>query len=259
MNEAKRLLRYVFPGLVLMLEVGIYLSICHTSALRDYMKILLNTDSSLAVTLLTLLASGGFGYLLSVIYQALYWTCLFDKCGANYKQLFIDANERKWLEIRNRNTGNPIHPAQLSRRGAWRAISAFSNVKEKEFPDRASKRADSLSDLVHGLGASLIGSVLALLIWVSLCLSTAKQSFNAGLEEHGLAIILAFGLAILIIIAHYVNYKQTAKNVQSTAEIMLCDMLKKYAIKPVKTPKTHGPTKKSKPEIIYISPIDLMD
>ncbi len=38
MNEARRVLRYVFPGLALILELSLYLLLCHTSKIPEFIN-----------------------------------------------------------------------------------------------------------------------------------------------------------------------------------------------------------------------------
>src|SRR4051794_5580857 len=72
MDDARRFLRYVLPGTLFAVEVLLWFSFLHPLRMANFLD-QLKQESGVAVALALLVASGGLGYLFSIIHHWLHW------------------------------------------------------------------------------------------------------------------------------------------------------------------------------------------
>jgi hypothetical protein len=165
MKEARRFLRYVLPGLVLLIEVCLYLWI---SSYHQFVQLIKEFGKDVAFPVSVFFASGGIGYLLSLIYHVLYWaTGIRELVAVDHRPLIKDAVNRKWLKLQRRGDEGEVNVKELTQAGAWCIVTSFWHER-KESSKRikgANSRIDSLSDITHGLGTTVIGSIIAIPLW----------------------------------------------------------------------------------------------
>ncbi|MFA5793923.1 MAG: hypothetical protein WC980_02465 [Candidatus Brocadiia bacterium] len=233
MNEARRILRYIFPSAALFIELGFYLFLCHTPSIRNAVADATKTGSDISATTLLIFAATGIGYLLGMIYHVLYWTKRFDYCGVNHQEVIISAEKMKWLELRRQNDDTEVKANALSRAGAWHVVSGTWHAGRETscIIKGANERTDSLSDIVHGFGTALIGSVFALCFWLILL-------FKNGTTSIPWNIIPVFILALVIIGIHGISYKTAVKRAEGVIEILFLGALKYEYEKGHKIPVT---------------------
>ena len=116
----------------------------------------------------------------------------------------------------NRVNGKEIDVNNLTEEGAWRVVSSFwrERLGSKKFK-AANPSMDRLIDIVHSLGITFIGSIIALLIWLfvhyRLGVCPSKWYY--------------FILPILICIMHFCHFRRVGKNFQSIIDIIVSDEL----------------------------------
>jgi len=113
MEEARRFLRYVIPGLLFFIEISLYLFF---SAHRQFISALKELGKDLAFPVSLFLASGGIGFLLGVLYHSLYWTKGFRALVVTHLPLIKDCIGRDWLVLTKREDGSQQRKASNFRR-----------------------------------------------------------------------------------------------------------------------------------------------
>ena len=133
MNEARRFLRYIFPGGFL--QAGIFI-----------------------------LFVAGAGYFFATIYHSI---SKINRLRLPIPPGFLrDAQEKKWVVVINRSKkdDNPLDIGKkYTSTKAWSILGAYYHARlyEEKFRD-AHVRIESLNDTLHGLGASVVASVASL-------------------------------------------------------------------------------------------------
>lgn len=103
MDEARRFLRYVTPGLVFLTETLMLLWVIDSDVIYKILKSL-NKDSGVGLVIATLLASGGVGFMFSVFHHWLHWC---DQLGAvDHRPFVASLRARGIIRLRNRNSGD---------------------------------------------------------------------------------------------------------------------------------------------------------
>ena len=72
MDEARRFLRYITPGLTFLIEIISLLFIAQPSIMLEHTKTL-GGNANLSLPFTALIASGGIGYIFSLIHHFLFW------------------------------------------------------------------------------------------------------------------------------------------------------------------------------------------
>lgn len=116
MEEARRFLRYVIPGLVLIIEVSFYLWLIDHKQFIELIKELKEiSENGIGLPISVFLASGGIGFILGVIYRVLSrFFGLRELFMINHQPLIVDAVERDWLELQRRENGINVDPIMIS-------------------------------------------------------------------------------------------------------------------------------------------------
>ena len=81
----------------------------------------------------------------------------------------------------------------------------------------ANPRINSLADIMHGLGTTLIGSVIAILIWIYI-----HFEFSGEFQSRCL-----YAIPFLISFFHFVNYRRVVKEFQSVFYIITSNELQR--------------------------------
>lgn len=204
MNEARRILRYVFPGSVFILELVLYALISKIVVI-DHSVLELIIPNALGLSALLLFISGAIGFFIAIFWYTISWYifgCL--KLNVNYRDALMTAKERKLLDLRY-SDDREIPPNLLSKNEAWSIFTTiWQGIKESSSVMKGvNGRADILSDIFHGSGIMLIGSIMALIIWGVLFWFRGCQCLE-----------FTFILALLIVTLHFLNYIQTRNNLR---------------------------------------------
>jgi len=242
MDDARKFLRYVTPGLVFIIEVFIYLFIVNTSFTIE----LFNTLSKNQGWLTLFVMSGGIGFLFSIIHHRFYWWIwgyLKFLC-CDHRNMIKNSIKHKYLKLILQDCLNEISPDNISRVGAWRIVANIWNTRKvtSKRIEGVNWTMDNLSDIMHGAGTIFIGSFSLLLVCVlyilihinlpdkvlnvnswslySLIFSINPQSIT--LSQIKLTLIIP----LIFIVLHFFNYKCAVKNAQSVADMILYQELK---------------------------------
>lgn len=233
MEEARRFLRYVIPGLVFIIEVSFYLFISDNKKFVDLIK---EYGKDIALPISVFLASGGIGFLLGVIYFAIYKLKIVRPFVVNHLPLIKDAEKRGWLKLQMRTDGGQVDVNDVTELGAWRIITSLWHVRKESSKKikAANSMTDRLGDIMHGLGASFIGSIIAILIFILFILN--YQKFSCW---------YFYFVPFLMSFFHFLNYRYSVRDFQSLVDIIMADVLQEEC------------SKNKKPIIINVVPRDL--
>jgi hypothetical protein len=152
MEEAKRFMRYVFPGLTFFLEVIIafYLRLGFPE-IEKYLK--------LDLTVTAILASGVIGYIFSNLYYCYFWKCSFNtRSRLNYKKVV-----EKSLEKFEQSYGK-IDLTLLKQRDAFIMLNSFWQINKAKEYGYIENQVGNLNNILHSLGTAI---VLIILGWLS--------------------------------------------------------------------------------------------
>jgi hypothetical protein len=227
MDEARRFLRYITPGLVFITETLILLWIIEPNVTQTILKNF-KQGSSLGLVTATLLASGGVGFMLSVIHHYLHW---FGKTGViDHRQFVTSLRKRGIIQLMYRNSGEILDEKRtLNRFQAWSILTGLWHERlagKKGIIKAADPRATSLTDLAHSLGTARVGAVAAWILtsWILFhnCTCTVL------IEGCALARFI-FGnmLAAIFLLLCCNGYQRTGKAYQRFVEQVLDDELTK--------------------------------
>jgi len=195
MEEVRRFLRFTLPGLVCIIELIIALSITNPSKISSIY------NKSHAAYLGVFLASGGFGFLLSIIYFGIY-RVFYEFMGADHRKLFRSLKREKNGKFRiNDLDGEELSPHTLSKRDSWALVCKlwYSKIEENKEFKGLNNLSDRIIDISHGLGATFVGTLLSYLAWYYIQY-TSNIPFYTFIN---LVVSACYFLIILIIIVDY--------------------------------------------------------
>ena len=226
MDEARRFLRYVTPGLVFITETLILLWIIEPDFTQDIILKGFKKDSSLGLVVATILGSGGVGYMFSVLHHWCHWR---RKNGVIDHREFVNSlRARGIIELRDRNSGAIIDlygKPPLTRFQTWSILTGLWHERmagKNSIIKAADPRATSLTDLAHSVGTARVSAVAAslvafLILWPN---TTHCLDFWAVLRVV-FGIILAVGFWCLCCN----GYRKTGAATQRFVEQVLDDVL----------------------------------
>jgi hypothetical protein len=103
MDEARRFLRYVIPGLVFLTETLILLWVIKPDVaykiLEGFKK-----ESGVGLVIATLLVSGGVGFIFSVLHHFLHWCDWRWLVAVDHRAFVASLRQRCFIQLRDRNS-----------------------------------------------------------------------------------------------------------------------------------------------------------
>jgi len=237
MDDAKRFIRYVIPGIVFFIEVSFYLFISAKQSLIDNIQaseLITSENSGISLTLAALLTSGGLGYIFGNIYYVFH---CFSLGLVDHTELIKYAEKEKWISVVDKKAMN------MNKNDAWRIVTSLwkSRIESSIRIKGIDGRMDSLADIMHGLGTSIVASLFAMLFWVYLhCSWTSTRPWEG-------TAIYALIISMLMVAVFIVNYILTKKNIQRIMYIILSEELQGRIEKPKEVVPNADKSKDDKP------------
>ena len=235
MDEIRRFMRFTLPGIVCILVLLVGLLISDFKSLKEYLSNLGDPKLNIGIIIGAFFASGGLGYLFSIIYFSIIWSSLLRKTFANdHRQILFDLRNK--IEIMN-VAEKPIHPESLTQREAWAIITQFWNANLEE--DKVIKGVTSFInrtvDIVHSIGAIIIGTFIMLILWIYLHFFALQEaSYNFRLNDF---IVIFYWLLMLFLFI--IDFQLTRKSIQSIINITIIDVIQQKASKKKKKIKLY--------------------
>jgi len=123
------------------------------------------------------LASGALGYILANIYFGLYWSPIVKGFIAiDHLSLLRNLESAKIIDIVDEKDNKRDIK---NKRDAWNIITQFWHARvENDDQIRGINRiTDRLTDITHALGATCLGTIIGLIIWIGFHLSNYGFGF----------------------------------------------------------------------------------
>ena len=190
MEEAKRFMRYVLPGLTFFLEVivAIYIEDGIEKA-QTFLKL------DLAIT--AFLVSGALGYIFSNLYYCYFWKISFSaRTKLNYKKV-IEKN----IKIFEKSFG-PIDINTLKQRDAFIKLNAYWQINKAEDYGVIENQVGNLNNILHSLGTSIILIIIGFI-------------FGIFYLFHNCSLVYFIIVNLFIIFFLLANYRQVRELLQS--------------------------------------------
>lgn len=215
METYRRFLRFVIPGLIFLIELSLYLVL---SSYTEFLALINIPEHNIAVPISVLLVSGGIGAFFAAVYHSLYLFPVIRWITIDHRPAIIDFEKIGWLELRRRDNDQRIEGKKLTQRVAWRIVSAFwykKGISSKRIKG-AYPRVNTLNDIMHGTGTTVVGSFSAVLAWI----------FIYSKLSNGYSSNYFFILPFLIFLLHLYHYRALVKDFRSIVEIIMMDELR---------------------------------
>lgn len=219
MDEARRFLRYITPGLTFLIEIISLLFIAQPSIMLEHTKTL-GGNANLSLPFTALIASGGIGYIFSLIHHFLFWQIYawreWTSLIYDHRDMLKALEEKghlKFIDQRERDK----KAKDITLENAWRVVCSIWHERKEDSTriKSADNRTTSLSDIMHGAGTSFVGSVFAVIA----CFSIQLMFFEAK------PFWWVIPISALLVFVHLKNYKTTVRQCQGVIEIIFADEL----------------------------------
>jgi hypothetical protein len=240
MDEARRFLRYVIPGVAFIVQTLLILWILIPDwTLNIIAK--LRADTGIGIVIAALFGSGGIGFIFSTVHHVILWQCRsrWFTGPLDHRGLIDRLRSRNVLCLLDPQNGVAL-PASLKpdRFEAWAIVAALwhERIATSKWVSKkiksAEPRSDSLANLVHSLGAARVASIVA----VILAFAIFTRNYELPFETWRFIITGVIVLALLYF--YQTAYWQAGLAAQRVVEQVLTDALVdefKASGRPVKT------------------------
>ncbi|MBK7095077.1 MAG: hypothetical protein IPH57_08540 [Saprospiraceae bacterium] len=190
MEESKRFLRYVIPGLIFIFQIGLVLEFTDVKIITDQ-----ETQDFYKIIITLFISSGLLGYLFSNLYFFVHWNIDFKKCfGIDYKQI-VDKN-KGFFKINESDVDNKNLKTDKTQLEYWIIINVFWNLSPVEGLEKIKQMTDKLSDMLHSLGTTILSMFLALLMGIIIIFHQNKICFC-------FCYFISICIILIFLICHY--------------------------------------------------------
>jgi hypothetical protein len=223
MDDTRRFLRYVTPGLVFLVLVRLYCWILKPNA--PWGNLLGGSDSA-AQLIAVLAAAGGIGFVIQSLHHALLWQ-LYEPMPS-WWAMFDD--QRPLLQTAVTRGLLVVEPTPRRLKSRFVAATLTTVILEMNRTDEKVKKAvhrvDRLWDLLHSVGAGMVASFLAFFAAMA---CAARADGNSGWWAR-IAFTLVGGLMFLFALA---NYKFLVRSTQAVTSAVLLSYLGSRSTRPL--------------------------
>lgn len=227
MDEPRRFLRYIIPGLVFGVENIVFLLILFPSWTVDQLKSLQN-DSALASVAAAVLVAGGLGFVFSTLHHAVHWYPWFEWLAAiDHRDLLRFLIQRGILTCYDSRDGSrmPVgNIARLKRLEAWTAVSALWHQRLGTCAQirEAHRRMGAFYDLTHALGTLRVACLAAAMSTLAVASFICEFCFQG---QAILRFIIFVIIAAALLCVHQYSYRTTGRITQRFVDQILTDAL----------------------------------
>lgn len=230
MQDPRRYIRYILPGLTFVIETALYLYLSDPIWVKKkFWEIARLPGGGIGVLLTTFLVSGGIGYLFSIIYYTVYgfeWSWIEKFCGS-HRPMLKCAKKRGYIKLPDEDHIDKERKINdITRIGTWRIANALwhERLKTSLRIEGAHPGIITRAHIAHGLGISLFGAFLAVLVWFGLHSEINPYPFNFAIS-FGRCFILVFTI-VFIVFCHVVTYRRAIQTAYSVANKILLGVLR---------------------------------
>jgi hypothetical protein len=209
MDEFKKIIRYIIPGVVCVIETILYVFVWHHFSGNKVHIPNIGTGfiriDSVSFTIVIL----GFGALLSIIYHCIFNSKFFARFGVNYMNFLEQCVKRGWIELVWIRSGDKASLGDISHIGTWRIFNAYWHLLRGRSSElrRIEEASKNISDVERGMGAMLVGSWVSFILGVFYCCNFSVS--NQDWIVSAMVIIIS----ILFIVMHYIVSRRAVETV----------------------------------------------
>jgi len=209
-DETRRFLRYVVPVLAFVTEVALLLLWTQPGCLIGSVSARIKTGGA-GFTALLLVMAGGLGYWFSLLHHTFFWCS--EKYGIDYREFVRVALAHGWLRLVTYGERNDVAGERVTRKAAWDVVTLLwyrpgraGDAKTPELGEVFIRRMDATSDLMLGLGTSVIAACFVLPAWAVLYFGLCHEPLPLSGLALGLHVLFNIILAVVFIWLHLSNY-----------------------------------------------------
>ena len=172
MKDAKNFLRFILPGITSIILLLIALKISDSDSFNRISNFTDSNSKSIGVVIGLFLTSGGLGYIYSQIYWGLNWhrwICNLKIVAIDFRPILNKLVKNNKLSIVN-ELDVPFTLKEIekfTKRDAWTIMTIHypSTVNFRDGKSAAEIVLDSVINITHSLGATIIGMIIAFIVW----------------------------------------------------------------------------------------------
>jgi len=230
MNEARRFLQYITPGILF----GFLTLFLVWLALPDSMSSVLNRcvftqGNSIAILITTLLVSSALGYLFATIHHFCHWYLPIDKNIINHTEKIKSLRKRGLIPQPSVTPANPRLEALITVSVLW-----FERVEKGKAVGNSEDRVAAFGDLCHGAGTAHIASGFSLVTAMVICFYFGNWDPSASNVFRYIVMIV---IGVLTVLLFHDAYRRTGKVSQQ-----LYDQILEHALLEEQVKKDKGRT-----------------
>jgi hypothetical protein len=244
MEETQRFLRYVMPGALFLIEALFLLMLLWPEGTAGKIKEFADMKSGGAIAIVSVLGLGALGFFFSIIHHSTReceWLARLLG-GFDHRQVIGRLRSRGILMLFNARNCATLGPEdEPDRHQAWAIVNALWHERVKKDPmiKGANRRAGTLADIVHSIGAARVGSLFAVIIAPYMVYYLAKPSQESS--------ILRFVvIAAILLIIHFYAYWRVSRNAENLISEILEDALTESFCKPGRPVRTFVEMRKNR-------------
>lgn len=160
MDETRRFLRYVLPGLAVSVEFALFFLLVDFYRAKSILVAFVPAAEGFGGVVAGVLGAGGLGFICGTIYH--FFPGL-GTGGISHRLLLCNAVAKQQARLVCWD-GATVEPESLSLHATWRTVCCLWHSALDRVPELRSSmaRVNSLADISHGLGSLAVGTLLAL-------------------------------------------------------------------------------------------------
>lgn len=223
MDDTRRFLRYITPGLLFGFELPLFLGVLFPRWTRDQLASLTD-EAGLGLVLTALLATGGLGFLFSVLHHAWHWR---GDGVVNHRTLVVRLVANNVIQIHDprhheRTFKEEEVRRDLDRQTAWIIVSSlwFPRLGSDKLISGAEAKTSALTDLMHALGTARVATIAAILAAMVIAALGGTPDLEAGIP---MALMLT--IAVLLLAVQWASYRRLGVFAQRVIDEILTDAL----------------------------------
>lgn len=230
MNEARRFLRYVIPGLIFAIQIVVLLWLLRPGWIREVYSHELKKESGIALVFAALLASGGLGTIFSTIHHSWHRR---KKCRfMDHREVINRLEAEDILGLKGQSSETDKTKTPLTRDQAWSILVALWHERVESNPliKTANERTEELVDLLHSMGTNRVAAVAAAVVAFGLVLEDSTFDlihFWAYFQDFKLLLhfLLAVAIGAGMVAVFQSAYVNIARLTQDVIDQVLSDAL----------------------------------
>jgi hypothetical protein len=227
MNETRRFLRYITPGVLFGFLTLFFSWIALPGWTSSLLKLCVAAqENSIAIIIGSLFISGALGYLFATIHHCCHWYLPIDKNVINHTEQIKSLREKGFIPPLANTQTNPRIEALTTISVLW-----FERLEDNSPVGNSENRVAAFSDLTHSAGTARVASTCALLVAILLCMLYGNWNPSAS---NVIRFIVMVGLGIMISWLFHDAYQRTGKISQQ-----LYDQILEHALEREQVEKQH--------------------